>query len=95
MGNGIYAARCGRMVTLIVRGGSGWGPTATSNGWSWGDTLPEKYRPIKTITTPWVTPGATPYGTAVVYADGHISVAKSYGADTKFYGFTVTYPAAA
>lgn len=82
------------MVTLAVRGGSVWGPTATSGGWSWDDVLPEKYRPIKTFTAPWVTPGAASYGTAVIYGDGHISLAKSGGADTKFYGFTVTYPAA-
>ena len=94
MGNGIYAMRCGRMVTLMIRGGSAWGPTVTSNGWGWTDVLPERYRPMKTLPATWVAPGSTQYGTATIYSDGRISMAKSYGADTNYYQLIATYPAA-
>ncbi len=94
IGNGIYAMRCGRMVTLMIRGGSAWGPTVESSGWHWDGVLPEKYRPIKTVVTTWVTPGSTQYGTATINHDGHISLQKSYGANTVYYQLTVTYPAA-
>ena len=94
MGNGIYAMRCGHMVTLMIRGGSAWGPTVTSNGWGWTDALPEKYRPMKTLPATWVAPGSTQYGTATISNAGRISLGKSYGADTNYYQLIVTYPAA-
>lgn len=92
-GNGVYVMRSGAMVTLIVRGGSVWGPYVQSNGKTTIFTLPNEYRPAKTFGSTWISPGAAIYGTVTVYHDGKIELQMSSGSRTNYYQFAATYVA--
>lgn len=92
-GNGVYVMRSGAMVTLIVRGGSVWGPYVQPNGKTTIFTLPNEYRPAKTFGSTWISPGAAIYGTVTVYHDGKIELQMSSGSRTNYYQFAATYVA--
>ena len=93
--NGAFVIKRSGFCHLVVNGGTEWGPSVPSSSLTTVTTLPEQYKPLVTTVGVWVA-GDKTFGIGVVRLDGQVQFQTMGGdaASSKYYRFSITYPAA-
>ena len=89
--NGIRYRKVGLVVFVDIRGGSSWGPNATTSGYVALGTLPSGYRPSIQLEIPFQGVGTSAYGHFRVSSNGVIEAHCEYGS-TNFYTGLFSFP---